>query len=147
MSFEILPSSTSQAFTPATADAFLQRFVCFEHEPQLDSTQACSVKEALLLLAGLSDFQTLGVCAASMETAVMALNSYLSALGHELQADMEVLPPIDGPVYLKCNTRSLGYYGDRYSGDYRGVLVSCQSDYSDGVVGTYGHFPLDLFVS
>ncbi len=134
------------AFTPETADAFLQRFVCFDRDPELDSAQARLVKEALLLLTGLSDFQTLGVCASSMTTAVAALNSYLSALGHELQADLAVLPAIEGAVYLKCNTRSLGYYGDRYSGDYRGVLVSCQSDDSDGIVGTYGHFPLDLFV-
>ncbi len=139
-------NATSEAFTPETADAFLQRFACFEGQPELDGAQIRLVKEALLLLTGLSDFQTIGVCARSMTEAVAALNSYLTALGHELQADLEVLPQIEGPVYVKCNTRSLGYYGDRYSGDYRGVLVSCQSDYTDGVCGTYGHFPLDLFV-
>ena len=38
----------------------------------------------------------------------------------------------------------MSYYLDDYIGKYRGVLVSCQSE-DDKIVGTYGHFPLDLF--
>ncbi len=145
MSSAAASSQSASAFTPESADAFLKQFVCFEGTPQLDAATKAQVREALLLLTGLSDFQTIGICADSMPAAVVALNHCLAALGHALQAELSVLPAIAGPVYVKCNTRSLGYYGDRYAGDYRGILVSCQSDYTDGVCGTYGHFPLDLF--
>ena len=44
---------TSETFTPQSADAFLQRFVCFEGVMALDAAQAKQVREALLLLTGL----------------------------------------------------------------------------------------------
>ncbi len=40
----------------------------------------------------------------------------------------------------------MSYYLDQYTGEYRGVLVSCQSE-DDLIAGTYGHFPLDLFLN
>jgi len=49
-----------------------------------------------------------------------------------------------GAVYIKYNTQRQASYLDSYTGTYRGVLVSCQSE-NDQLVGTYGHFPLDLF--
>ncbi|NES92001.1 DUF1824 family protein, partial [Okeania sp. SIO2B9] len=37
------------------------------------------------------------------------------------------------------------YHLESYIGEYRGVLVSCQSAEDTGINGTYGHLPLDLF--
>ncbi|MDJ0594500.1 MAG: DUF1824 family protein [Pleurocapsa sp. MO_226.B13] len=50
------------------------------------------------------------------------------------------------PVYLKFSTQKMSYYSSEYTGEYRGVLVSIQSE-DDLIAGTYGHFPLDLFAN
>ncbi len=97
-----------------------------------------------------ADFLTLGVCADQVDEGLTALNGYLAALGQSWRADAAPLAgtPVASttdPVYLKGNTRTEKVYGDRYLGPYRGVLITCQSDFAEAVVGTYGHFPLDLF--
>ena len=38
----------------------------------------------------------------------------------------------------------MSYYSSEYTGEYRGVLVSYQSE-DNLIAGTYGHFPLNLF--
>ncbi len=48
------------------------------------------------------------------------------------------------PIYLKYNSQKQSYYFDEYTGEYRGVLVAVQGENED-IIGTYGHFPLDLF--
>ncbi|CAN1208748.1 hypothetical protein TUMEXPCC7403_00905 [Tumidithrix helvetica PCC 7403] len=104
------------------------------------------VRKALLSLATASDYQIFGVCADSQAQGRMALEAYAKAFGYEV-------PPTIGDashhseygIYIKFNPRTNRCHEDVYSGKYRGVLVSYQSDFADGLSGTYGHFPLDLF--
>ncbi|MGL5508894.1 MAG: DUF1824 family protein [Microcoleaceae cyanobacterium] len=49
-------------------------------------------------------------------------------------------------MYIKFNGMKQTYHLDSYQGEYRGVLVSCQSSDPQMVNGTYGHLPLDLFI-
>ncbi|MGL5033413.1 MAG: DUF1824 family protein, partial [Microcystaceae cyanobacterium] len=58
----------------------------------------------------------------------------------------ETTPEIEGPVYLKFNTKKMSHYLDTYDGSYRGVLISCQME-DDNLTGTYGYFPLNLFAA
>ena len=102
------------------------------------------VRQALLVIADLSDYQNLGVCADTAEQGFSALASYLEALGYKVTLD-RALTSVAGAVYLKFNTKRESYYLDSYTGQYRGVLVSCQSSDYEEINGTYGHFPLDLF--
>jgi hypothetical protein len=53
---------------------------------------------------------------------------------------------IDGAIYIKFNGMKQTYHLDSYQGEYRGVLVSCQSSDPQMVNGTYGHLPLNLFI-
>ncbi|MEK9512282.1 MULTISPECIES: DUF1824 family protein [Limnospira] len=54
-----------------------------------------------------------------------------------------------GLCLAQTHTRvgKLSYHISPYLEKYRGVLVSCQSSEENGVNGTYGHFPLDLFAT
>lgn len=132
-------------FTENSAETFLNQFICLEDIDGIPSDDRAKIREALHLLLPRSDYQTLGVCAETLAQAVTALNQYLKGLGHTLSLALPEENSTKGAVYLKYNTRKQGYYLDRYQGPYRGVLVSLQSDYIDGLQGTYGHFPLDLF--
>jgi hypothetical protein len=104
--------------------------------------QKAILREALLFLKVHTDYQIFGVCADSLVQGTAALEAYTRAFAY-------TLPPIhsdwDGSVYIKFNPNRNLFHTSPYSGEYKGVLVSYQSDYSDGHNGTYGHFPLDLF--
>jgi Domain of unknown function (DUF1824) len=101
------------------------------------------LRSALETLAGAADYLMFGVCAGEQAIGLAALASYARHFGYELPS--EELPSLAGTVYIKLNPRSNRYYIDVYNGDYRGVLVSFQSDLADGYSGTHGHFPLGLF--
>jgi Domain of unknown function (DUF1824) len=105
--------------------------------------QCNQLRGSLATLAKATDYQMFGVCAAEQSIGLAALASYAQHFGYELPP--EDLPTITGPVYLKFNPRSSRCYVDTYQGEYRGVLVSFQSDLADGYSGTHGHFPLELF--
>jgi Domain of unknown function (DUF1824) len=107
--------------------------------------QCDQLRQALDFLAKEADYLMFGVCAAEQSIGLASLASYAQHFGYELPA--EVLPTLEGTVYLKFNPRSGRYYVDTYRGDYRGVLISFQSDLADGYSGTHGHFPLNLFAS
>ena len=111
--------------------------------PQSDAEKQ-TLQQALLLIVGQSESSNLGVCADRLDHGLTALSSYLKAFGYPFQFDQAV-SDINNPVYLKYNSQKMSYYLDSYTGTYRGVLVSCQSE-DDTIAGTYGHFPLDLFV-
>ena len=110
-------------------------------EPQVEEGQ---LRQALLLIVSLSESENLGICADNAQQGFTALTSYLEALGYKNTLEQDSLPNNQEPVYIKFNTNKMSYYLDDYIGKYRGVLVSCQSE-DDKIVGTYGHFPLDLF--
>jgi hypothetical protein len=127
------------------AEDYLKRFVCQTEPVQLSQAEQADTRRALLTLVQGSDYQTLGVCADTLSGAIAALNQYLQALGHQQLVQLSEPSAVVEPVYCKYNTRKVAWYVDHYPGIYRGVLVTCQSDFEDGVVGTYGHLPLDLF--
>ncbi len=120
----------------------LRQFTCTGSEPKTVSFDAAEVRESLLLLASHSDYQLLGICADTVALGAQALQTYLKALGSE---ETPTVTPTEGPVYIKFNPKTGKCHVDRYIGNHRGVLVSCQSAYDGDINETFGHLPLDLF--
>jgi Domain of unknown function (DUF1824) len=105
-----------------------------------------AIRQSLQVLTKAADYHTIGMCADNQTIGLTALQSYAKYFGYDITADLiTALPVINGSVYLKFNPRSNRLYIDTYQGDYRGGLVSFQSDLADGYNGTHGHFPSDLF--
>lgn len=121
----------------------LRQFNCLESDFNHQITPI-ALQQALLQVAQASDYQILGICADSLEAGIQALKSYATALGYQPDLD---LPPIEGSVYIKFNPKSRLCYADTYSGNHRGVLVSCQSADESDINEMFGHLPLDLFAN
>ncbi|MEM8717683.1 MAG: DUF1824 family protein [Cyanobacteria bacterium P01_G01_bin.39] len=102
------------------------------------------LRNSLLLVTKLSSSQNLGICADNFQQGFTALASYLEAFGYQINLEQENVTQSSKPVYLKFSTKKMSYYSDKYTGEYRGVLVSYSSE-DELIAGTYGHFPLDLF--
>ncbi len=110
--------------------------------PQNDQERE-ELRRAIVWICDQSEAENLGICADDQATAEKTLKEYLQGLGYP-EAHCEAGPSVQGPVYLKCNTQSLRFYLDGYEGDYRGVLIACQTE-DESLAGTYGYFPSDLF--
>jgi Domain of unknown function (DUF1824) len=132
--------------TVEKAQQILKDFTCLDMQSVASPLEKQALREAMLLVASLSDYQMLGVCASSTNEGFLALEAYLKALGYQPVFEPNAVPAFTGSVYIKFNTLKGSYYVDGYPGTYRGVLVSCQSTEEGGVSETYGHLPLDLFV-
>lgn len=132
--------------TVEEAQKILKDFSCIESKSVAASEKAL-IRQALLLLTSFSDYQNLGICADSATEGFLAMEAYLKALGYKAPLNNADIPKFEGSVYIKFNTQRMSYYLDSYTGKYRGVLVSCQSSEYESINGTYGHLPLDLFVS
>ncbi|MCC0179190.1 DUF1824 family protein [Waterburya agarophytonicola K14] len=104
------------------------------------------LRNSLRLIASLSSSQNLGICADNFRQGFSALTSYLKAFGYQGNLEQDKENQSNEPVYLKFSTQKMSYYSSEYTGEYRGVLVSYQSE-DDLIAGTYGHFPLDLFLN
>lgn len=102
------------------------------------------LRQAIKIVSDLCVTENLGICADSFEEGFKTLKSYLKALDISENVDPSPTAPRQTPIYIKFNTETMSYYVDYYTGSYRGVLISCQSD-NHNLVGTYGHFPLNLF--
>jgi hypothetical protein len=109
----------------------LKEYGCIKLKIAQSSEEEEALRQAILLVNQGSESINLGICADNNEEGFKALKSYLQALGYPLPN-------------IKYNTQRQASYLDSYTGTYRGVLISCQSE-NDQLVGTYGHFPLDLF--
>jgi Domain of unknown function (DUF1824) len=129
--------------TVSEAKKILNKFNCLDIAPVIKPSEKVLIRQALLLLTSLSDYQILGICADTEEEGMLATKTYSQALGYEVPSN---LPPIEGPVYIKLNGKNGLCYLDSYPGHHRGVLVSCQSSNEGGINEMYGHLPLDLFV-
>jgi Domain of unknown function (DUF1824) len=123
----------------------LRSFSCNDNQSLLTAGEKDELRQALLLIVPLSDWQNLGICADNSQQGLVALAAYLERLGYRVNFALESTEAIDEPVYIKFNSQKMSYYIDTYNGEYRGVLVACQGE-DDRLNGTYGHFPLDLFV-
>ncbi|HHP7246164.1 MAG TPA: DUF1824 family protein [Elainellaceae cyanobacterium] len=136
--------SNSQSDLPLDdARQTLKRFDCLANAHVSDSDKAL-IRRALRQVIPQSDHQILGICADDLQQGCAALQSYAEALGYSVNADLK---PIDGSVYIKFNPKSGLLYADVYTGEHRGVLVSCQSDDDSGLNDMFGHLPLDLFLN
>ncbi|MFM7423813.1 MAG: DUF1824 family protein [Elainella sp.] len=123
----------------AQACALLRQVNCLSSaSPQPETYPA--LRHALQLVIQASDQQLLGICADSLSQGQRALAAYAAILSHapSLESDLE------GPVYIKFNPMTGLCYANPYSGDHRGVLVSCQSADPEDVNEMFGHLPLDL---
>jgi hypothetical protein len=139
--------SNSQDSTLSLPEALqlLQLFSCKETKPVESEAEKIQLRHALLLLKDEADHLNLGVCADNSDQGDLALFSYLRGLGYEIPVERDRIPSRADPVYLKFNSQTKSYYAEGYTGEYRGVLISCQSFVNDEVNGTYGYLPLDLF--
>ncbi len=137
-----MPLSKPTNLSLAEAQKILEAFNCNTSKTINSEEEKAEVREALLLVAENSDYQMLGICAGTPEEGLTALQSYTQALGYQTSLD---IAGAVGPIYIKFNPKSGLCYLSSYEGDYRGVLVSCQSSYEEGINEMYGHLPLDLF--
>jgi hypothetical protein len=136
-----MPTLDSDNLTLESAQKILRRFLCIDQTS--DSFPPYSqIRQALLLVANHSDYQIFGICADTVSQAETALRAYLRALDYE---DNPEIATLEGPVYIKYNPRKERCLLEPYTGQHRGVLVSCQSAYDGDVNETFGHLPLDLF--
>ncbi len=142
---KVMSTQNQAALTPAEAEKILNAFICTNNQSVDSSEEKSAIRAALVLLSNLSDYQMLGICADTVEQGLLAAESYLKALGYTVTLNREAIAPVEGAAYIKYNTLKGSYYADSYTGQYRGVLVSCQSASEGGINGTYGHLPLDLF--
>jgi hypothetical protein len=122
----------------------LQEYSCIQIKRPESEEEKQTLRQALLLIASLSEYENLGICADNSRQGYSSLNNYLAALGYDVKLDPNSLPESDRSVYIKFNTQKMTHFLDSYSGTYRGVLISCQGE-DETILGTYGHFPLDLF--
>jgi hypothetical protein len=170
---------TAQPSTNLTVEEalkILKEYSCVQIRTVTSKINSEELRQALLLITNLSEYENLGICADNAEQGFAALSDYLKAFNYDVNVDSflnsflnseteknssasqsdrfnangeKILSvgektEFEGAVYLKFNTQKMTYYLDSYTGSYRGVLVSCKSE-NDTLVGTYGHFPLDLF--
>jgi hypothetical protein len=126
--------------TRSEAETILRQFIC--NDPKAVTTDYAVLREAVAQVVELSDYQIFGICAGTAKEAIQALSSYVNAIGY----DMPEIPEIAGEVYIKFNPKLGRSHIEPYTGEHRGVLISCQSAYDDGVNETFGHLPLDLYL-
>ncbi len=122
----------------------LKQYSCIQLKTVDSEEEKQQLRQALIQVVMVSEYENLGICADNSEQAFITLTSYLKALGYQSNFDLETASQGDAPIYLKFNTQKMSYYIDKYTGEYRGVLVSCYAQ-EEEVVGTYGYLPLDLF--
>lgn len=143
-----MESTSPTAMTVEAAHQLLKQFDCLTPGASLSHLSKQSIQDALVCVVRYSDYQILGICADSWAEGQATLQSYATALGYTLPSDTKPgeSPHVpDGAVYIKFNPKANILYIDSYSGDHRGVLVSCQSAYGDRINDMYGHLPLTLF--
>ena len=131
-------------FTVPEARKLLGEYSCLQIKPVESEAEKERLRQALLLITDLSESENLGICADNAIQGFAALGSYLKALGYEIPFNKNSIPSEENPCYIKFNTQRMSHFCESYTGDSRGVLVSCQSE-DDAIAGTYGHLPLDLF--
>ena len=124
----------------------VKSYDCAQPTNTSSSIEPEELRNSLLLVTSLSSSQNLGICASDFQQGFSALTSYLSAFGYQGNLEQDKANQSNEPVYLKFSTQKMSYYSSEYTGEYRGVLVSYQSE-DDLIAGTYGHFPLDLFLN
>ncbi len=140
-----MSSQPSKNLTVQQAQNVLRQFTCLASDSSSLNLDHATVRDALLLVVDRSDYQIFGICADSASQGQRTLHSYLAALDRDERPD--VVATTNDPVYIKYNPRTGLCRAEPYTGNHRGVLVSCQSAYDDDINETFGHLPIDLFES
>ena len=122
----------------------LKQYSCTGAKIPESEAEKKELQEAVISVVSLSEWENLGICADNSEIGFTILTSYLKALGYRVKFDRAKITASNKPVYIKYNTQKKSHHLDYYDGEYRGVLISCQSE-NDAIAGTYGYFPADLF--
>ncbi|NJL82268.1 MAG: DUF1824 family protein [Chloroflexaceae bacterium] len=133
--------------TPLSLDEavnILKQYNCIVVKNPSSWEEKKRLQKALLLVSKASNCENLGICADNAAQGYATLAEYLQALGYDIDLENLDISDENSPVYIKFNGKTMSYYLDDYTGSYRGVLVFYQSD-DPKVVGTYGHFPINLF--
>ena len=132
--------------TIAAARQRLGQFSRLTTPPRLSAVEATQVRDDIRSFSQWSDYQTLGICADTLDEGQSSLELFLAALGVSVSLD---LPPRKGAIYLKFNTLKGAWYLDDYSGMSRGVLITFHTSEPEltELSGTYGPFPFDLFAA
>ena len=130
-----------------TAQHLLRQFMCIDLGASTEGLDPETVRSAVQTVAQASEYQIFGVCADNAVQGIKALHAYLEGLGYTARPELAATAgaAIAGPIYIKYNPKLDRCHNDRYIGEHRGVLVSCQSAYEEDVNETFGHLPLDLF--
>jgi hypothetical protein len=136
-------SQASTNLTAQKAQELLRQFICLDREPSSPELDYATVREALFLVVDRSDYQIFGICADNATQGQQALHSYLTALDRDERP--EVQATTNDAVYIKYNPKTGLCRAEPYTGNHRGVLVSCQSAYDYDINETFGHLPIDLF--
>ncbi|MGA9377582.1 MAG: DUF1824 family protein [Phormidium sp.] len=131
--------------TVEESQKILKEYSCIDIKLVESEAEKALLRQALKLIVDLADYVNLGICAETTEQGFQALQKYLKGLGYIVSLDTQKTTEISDSVYIKFNTNKQTYYLDSYTGNYRGVLVSCQSSAREDISGIYGHLPLDLF--
>ena len=148
-----MSNSNTIQLTVKESVSLLRKYSCNSVATVNSPTEREQLSQALLLVTSLSEWENIGICAENEAQGLIALESYLQALGYKSKLQSYICQDIrnkiagetaNSAVYIKFNTQKLSYYLDSYVGEYRGVLVAIQAE-DDQIVGTYGYFPLDLF--
>lgn len=133
------------SLTVEKAEKILKEYSCTDIKLVESDSEKALLRQALQLIVDLADYVNFGICAETTEQGFKVLQQYLNGLSYNVSLDTQKTTEIPGSVYIKFNTNKQSYYLDSYTGNYRGVLVSCQSSAREDISGTYGHLPLDLF--
>jgi Domain of unknown function (DUF1824) len=99
---------------------------------------------AIVHFARLSDWQNLGICSDNLEEGINSLREYLKALNYPSEQIITEEHDPSKASYIKYNTQKMSHLIEPYWGEYRGVLISYQSE-DPQIEGTFGYFPLNLF--
>ena len=131
--------NTSQALD------ILKSYSSSQYKIPADSSEKETLRQAIRHITALSERENIGICTNRIEDGLKTLQEYLHGLGYKPIDISPVILESEG-VYLKYNTYRMTHLIEPYAGEYRGVLISCQSD-DPTIAATYGYFPLDLFVT
>ncbi|EAZ89586.1 DUF1824 family protein [Crocosphaera chwakensis] len=137
-------SQTNTNLSVEEALTILKEYSCLQIKIVDFEADKHKLRQAIKIVSDLCVTENIGICADSFQEGFKTLKSYLKALGISEKLEPSLTAPRQTPIYIKFNTETMSYYVDYYTGSYRGVLLSCQSD-NHNLVGIYGHFPLNLF--
>ena len=122
----------------------LKAYGCIQLIISQSPEEEIALRQDILLVNQGSKSIKLSICPYNNEEVFKALKIYLQPLGYPLPNSLPKYHPEPRAVYIKYNTQIQASYLYSYTGTYRGVLHSCQSE-NEQLVSIYGHLSLDFY--